>query len=153
MVIRDENNFVKMVAKMIEGLDYQNVHMQEGKSSAIDITADKDGETYCFKCQYDIDAVGAGKVQALIDEYKSSNYDKAVFVTNSSFISAAKKVSEENGIILWDRNTIDRLYVGVSEPLEETVHEKASGGYGVLIAVIAVIVLIAAAAIYYFFFR
>ena len=108
MVINDKNNFVSMVARLLKGLGYSDVK-ENTADSAIDITAVKDGEKYCFKCRYDIDAIGSSYIKDFAAA--SGNYDKRVFVTNSSFLSAAKKLGEEQGIILWDRNTIDRMYI------------------------------------------
>ena len=138
MVINDKNNFVSMVARLLKGLGYSDVK-ENAADSAIDITAVKDGEKYCFKCRYDIAAA-------------SGNYDKRVFVTNSSFLSAAKKLGEEQGIILWDRNTIDRMYIGVSDSLEDR-REVVNGSKApyIIAGVIAAVVIIAV--VYWFMFK
>ncbi|MGN0379864.1 MAG: restriction endonuclease [Butyrivibrio sp.] len=149
MVINDKNNFKPMIVKLLNGLGYENVRENTG-DSAIDITAEKDGEKYGFRCKYDIDAIGEKEMDAVVAV--AGNYDKAVYVTNSSFISGAKKKGEANGILLWDRNTIDRMSIPMAEKIDdEVVKEKKS--HTALIVTIILIVLIAAAVAYWYFFK
>lgn len=150
MIINDKNNFVPIVVKLLKGLGYANVKETGEQSKNIDITAEKDGEKYCFKCRYDIDAIGEKAIDEL--EKASSGYDKAVFVTNSSFLSSAKKKGEAAGILLWDRNTVDRLTISVSENLEDKV-EVVRHHRAVFIVIAVILILAAAAAAYWFYFR
>lgn len=117
MVINDEKNFVPMIARMLKGLKYQNVQVIKGEPKAVDITAEKDGVKYCFGCAYAIDAIGEKKIQEFVEASRSLNCDVNVFVTNSSFLAHAKRRGEEARIELWDRNTVDRLAIGVAESL------------------------------------
>ena len=149
MVINDKNNFKPMIVKLLNGLGYENVRENTG-DSAIDITAEKDGEKYGFRCKYDIDAIGEKEMDAVVAV--AGNYAKAVYVTTSSFISGAKKKGEANGILLWDRNTIDRMSIPMAEKIDdEVVKEKKS--HTALIVTIILIVLIAAAVAYWYFFK
>lgn len=145
MKINNAANFTQIIVKLLKCLGYTEV--KEVSEDGIDITARKDNETYCFKCQYDIDAIGEKKMQSLCDAFKKGKYDKAVFVTNSSFISSAKKLGEKEGVLLWDRNTVDRMAIGISESLEDEVAEPKRYtrmfigiGAGVLLLVAAVMV-------------
>ncbi len=52
MVINDRKNFISIITKLLEGLEYENISKLDGEKSLIDITAEKDGEKYCFKCRY-----------------------------------------------------------------------------------------------------
>ena len=154
MKINNADNFTHIIVKLLKGLGYEDVKETNPAKDGVDIVAGKDGETYCFKCQYDIDAVGAGKVEALAKAFKAGKYDKAVLVTNSSFISAAKKMGESEGILLWDRNTVDRLSIGISESLEDKVAEpKKKPGFILLIVIALIVLLIVAAAVWCLFFR
>lgn len=150
MIINDKNNFVPIVVRLLNGLGYKNVKETGDQSEYIDITAEKDGEKYCFKCRYDIDAIGEKAVGEL--EKAASGYDKAVFVTNSSFLSSAKKKGEAAGILLWDRNTVDRLTISVSENIEDKV-EVVKHHRAVFVVIVIVLLLAAAAAAYWFYFR
>lgn len=149
MIINDKNNFVSIVVRLLVGLGYQDVTQTGEETKAIDITAKKDGEKYCFKCRYDIDAIGEKAVEEL--EKASTGYDKAVYVTNSSFLSSAKKRGEAAGILLWDRNTVDRLTISVSENLEDKVDPPKSSK--ALYVILILILLVAAVAVYWFFFK
>ena len=151
MIINDKNNFVSIVARLLKGLGYVNVK-ENAQGSPIDITAEKDDEKYCFKCQYDIDAVSAKNVESFAVAAKEAGYNNKIFVTNSSFISAAKKKGEEEGVTLWDRNTMDRLYIGVSDNLEDKVEPVKRSKAGYIVAVV-VILLIVAALVYWFFIK
>lgn len=151
MIINDKKNFVPIVARLLTGLGYTNVKENE-EGSLIDITADKDGERWCFKCRYDIDAISASNISEFASAAKSAGYDNRVYVTNSSFLSAAKRTGEENGVVLWDRNTIDRLYIVVSDNLEDKVELPRRSKAGYIIAAV-VVVLLALAAAYWFFLR
>lgn len=147
MVINDKEQFIPIIEKMLVALGFENVTAVGGK--AYDLTAVKEGEKYCFKCTYEIDAVGEKKVSALIDAAKADKFDKMVYVTNSSFISSAKKKGDAEGVLLWDRNTVDRMAIGIADqPLVEEVVEKKSM-LPVLIPV-AVVILLAILAVVYF---
>ena len=148
MKINNAANFTQIVVKLLKCLGYTDV--KEVSEDGIDITASKDNEKYCFKCQYDIDAIGEKKMQSLCDAFKKGKYDKAVFVTNSSFISSAKKLGEKEGILLWDRNTVDRMAIGISESLEDEVAEPKRYA-GMFIGIGAAVLLAVAAALVYFF--
>lgn len=151
MIIRDENNFLSIIKRMLEALGYEKVEEHTGK--VYDLSAVKDNEKYCFKCRYDIDAISEQKMQALVDGTKDQNFDKVVFVTNSSFISSAKKLGEKEGVILWDRNTIDRMLIGVKEDITEEVFEEKRSFKGAVVAIIAVVLIGLAGFAYYYFFR
>lgn len=148
MVINDKNNFNSIIVKMLNGLGYENVKENTG-DSAIDITAEKDGERYGFRCRYDIDAIGEKEMDVLVEA--SGNYDKAVYVTNSSFISGAKKKGEANGILLWDRNTIDRMSIPMAEKLDDEVVPEKKNHTALVVIIVLVLAVIAALAYWYFF--
>lgn len=151
MIIRDAENFLPIIKKLLIALGYQNVEKQEGKG--IDFTATKDGEKYCFKCSYEIDAVGERKITELIESAKGGNYDHMVYITNSSFISSAKKKGDAAGVLLWDRNTVDRMAIGIADqPLEDEPVEKPSPLRYIIPIAIAVVLIVAAAVVYFTFF-
>ena len=153
MKINNADNFTHIIVKLLKGLNYENIKETNPVKTGFDIVAEKDGVSYCFKCQYDMDAISEKKMTELCEAYKDSNYDKAVFVTNSSCISAAKKKGESEGILLWDRNTVDRLAIGISESLEDKVVPQ-KGNKGLAIAVMAAVAALVIAVIVYFaFFR
>lgn len=148
MKINNAANFTQIIVKLLKCLGYTDV--KEVSEDGIDITASKDNEKYCFKCQYDIDAIGEKKMQSLCDAFKKGKYDKAVFVTNSSFISSAKKLGEKEGVLLWDRNTVDRMAIGISESLEDEIAEPKRYT-GMIVGIGAAVFLVVAAALVYFF--
>ncbi len=154
MKINNANNFTHIIAKLLRGLGYEDVTEVNPAKEGVDIVASKEGVKYCFKCQYDIDAVGEKKVEALIKAFRNGKYDKAVFVTNSSFISAAKRRGESEGVLLWDRNTVDRLSISIAESLEDKVApQRQKPSLLVWVFVALAVLLLIAAGVYYFVFR
>lgn len=152
MIINDRSHFVPMIIKLLTGLGYENV--SECEKENIDITATKAGEKYCFRCRYDIDAIGEKYINDFSKAAKAGGYDKAVFVTNSSFISAAKKRGDADGILLWDRNTIDRLSIGVPMSIQDRpVAKKKKKGLAIIIALAVVAIAIIGFEYWYFFIK
>lgn len=151
MIIKEKSAFLPFIIKMLNSLGYEQVEKASGKS--YDITANKDGKKYCFKCQYDIDAVSERSMLDLVEGSSGENFDERVFVTNSSFISAAKKVGDRAGVQLWDRNTVDRMCIGVKDEIDDIEIEESSSKIGAIAGAVVVLLLIAAAAVYFFLFR
>lgn len=149
MIINSEENFVPMIAKLLKGLKYENIKVNEGEAPAVDITAEKDEIKYSFKCQYDIDAIREKYIQKFVDATKRTETEKAVFVTNSSFLSSAKNLGEKEGILLWDRNHVDRLAIGISEKLEDSMPEEKSST-GIITFAILILLLCLAAGLYFY---
>lgn len=150
MVIREKKNFKSMIIRMLTALGYDNVQPYDGEG--IDITAVKNQEKYCFKCRYDIDAIGEKKISDFIEKARNAGFDHMIYVTNSSFISGAKKKGERENVELWDRNTLDRMTIGIAdEPLEDEAPVKVRRT-GLFILLAAVVFVLAAAAVYYFLF-
>ena len=147
MIIRDKDNFLPLIAKILTALNYDKVEMHTGKP--YDITAVKDDKKYCFKWQYDIDAVGTAAMKEFVDGTKDMSHDARAFITNSSFISGAKKLGDEAGVLLWDRNTLDRMSIGIKENIVEDVQEETKSGKGLLTGIIIAVVAIAAIAAYF----
>ena len=105
MIIHDKNNYVDMMYKVLEALGYQDLK-KNSDESVVNILAKKAGKIYAFACRYDIDAISGPAMEEFVEAVKKPGIDVAVFMTNSSFSSAAKKAGEAAGIELWDRNYI-----------------------------------------------
>lgn len=149
MIIHDKNNYVDMMARILEALGYQDVKQNSG-DNLVAITAKKDGRTYAFACRYDIDAISGSVMEAFIDAAKKPGVDVLVFMTNSSFSSAAKKAGEAAGVELWDRNHIDRISIGVDVEFEQpVVKRKSSRKIYIAVAAVVAVILIAALVLYF----
>ncbi len=149
MIIHDKNNYVDMMIRILEALGYQEVK-KNGGDNIVAITAKKEGRTYAFACRYDIDAISGSTMEAFIGAAKKPGVDVMVFMTNSSFSSAAKKAGETAGVELWDRNYIDRISIGVDVEFEQPVVKRRSSKK-IYIAVAAVIAVILVAALVLYF--
>ncbi len=149
MIIRDKNNYVDMMYKILEALGYEELK-KNADGSVVNLTAQKNGKTYAFACRYDIDAISGAAMEEFIDAVNKPGIDVPVFMTNSSFSSAAKKTGEAAGIELWDRNYIDRMSISVDVELEKPVVKKSSSKKTyIVVAVVIVAIIIAALALYF----
>lgn len=80
----------------------------------VDILADKDGIKYAFQCKNystplgntPVQEVGAGKVY-----YKCH---VGVVMTNSTFTKGAIELAKATGVLLWDGNTIEKMFSNVN---------------------------------------
>ena len=54
---------------------------------------------------------------------------------------------------LWDRNTIDRMSIGVMDTFKDEKPEEKKSGKGLYVVFAIILILAAAAAAYYFFLR
>ena len=151
MYFTNSKGLVDFVSDMLISIGYEKVEMASGKP--YDITAVKDDRKYCFKCQHDIDAISEKKMLELVEGTANTDFDERVFVTDSSFISSAKKLGDREGILLWDRNTVDRMYIAVKEKFPEPVYEDTKNTKGLIIGIATVVILAIAAAAYFFIIR
>ncbi len=149
MIINDKDNYTEIMARFISALGYTDVK-SAGNDSVVSMVAKKDGKIYAFACRYDIDAISGAAMEEFIRAAKKPEVDVLVFMTNSSFSSAAKKAGDAAGVELWDRNYIDRIAIGVDARLEEPVYkEESHKKVYIAVAVVAVIVLAAAVVLYF----
>lgn len=149
MIIHDKNNYVDMMARILEALGYQDVKQNSG-DNLVAIIAKKDGKAYAFACRYDIDAISGSVMEAFIDAAKKPGVDVLVFMTNSSFSSAAKKAGEAAGVELWDRNHIDRISIGVDVEFEQpVVKRKSNRKIYIAVAAVVAVILVAALVLYF----
>lgn len=79
-------------------------------------------------------------MKEFVDGTKDMSHDARAFITNSSFISGAKKLGDEAGVLLWDRNTLDRMSIGIKENIVEDVQEETKSGKGLLTGIIIAVV-------------
>lgn len=149
MIINDKDNYTEIMTRFVSALGYTDVK-SAGNDSVVSIVAKKDGKVYAFACRYDIDAISGAAMEEFIRTAKKPGVDVLVFMTNSSFSSAAKKAGDAAGVELWDRNYIDRIAIGVDARLEEPVYKEVSHRkVYIAVAVVAVIVLAAAVVLYF----
>lgn len=149
MIIHDKNNYVDMMYKVLEALGYQDLK-KNSDESVVNILAKKAGKIYAFACRYDIDAISGPAMEEFVEAVKKPGIDVAVFMTNSSFSSAAKKAGEAAGIELWDRNYIDRMAIGVDVELEKPVIKKSSSNKTYVVLIAAVVIVLVVALLVYF---
>lgn len=83
--------------------------IKQTKSSGdhgVDITAEKDGQTYAVQCKKYGGTVGNEAVQEIYTGKQIYGKDVAVIITNSKFSTQAMDEGHSLGIQLWDRAKI-----------------------------------------------
>ena len=149
MIINNKDNYIGMMAELVEALGYKDIK-QNGNDSPISITAKKNGKLYGFVCRYAIDAIKEKEMEEFIDACAKAKIDVPVFMTNSSFASSAKKVAEVKGVQLWDRNYIDRIAIGVDIRFDRSEPKKDSHKTFYIATVVVVTLILACAMLVYF---
>ncbi len=149
MIINNKDNYIDMMAKLVEALGYKDIKKNDN-DSAISITAKKDGKLYGFVCRYDIDAIKGKAMEEFIEACNKAKIDVPVYMTNSSFASSAKKLADAEGVLLWDRNYIDRIAIGVDVAFDRSEPKKTSHtAFYITIAVLVTLILAATVVIYF----
>jgi hypothetical protein len=106
----DGREFENFCADLLKNNGFENVEVTSGSGDyGVDIFAEKDGITYAIQCKCYSSNIGNKAVQEI---FSGKNYYKkhiAVVLTNQYFTSAAKKTAEHTGVVLWDRDYLDKL--------------------------------------------
>lgn len=82
-----------------------------GKSGdfGVDILAKKGVRTYAIQCKRYSDKVGQDAVRQIMMGQMRYKSDVAVVMTNSFLTSGAINIARQNGVQVWDRNTIENM--------------------------------------------
>ena len=121
-------DFEVYVAMILQQIGFVNVQLTKGSGDqGVDIIAEKDGVKYAFQCKRYDKPVGSKAVQEVFAGKFFYHCHAAVVVTNNYFTQSAKELSNENGVVLWDRDKLNSLIYSIqssSERDEENLGEK-----------------------------
>lgn len=103
-------DFEKVSKQLLEknGFDNVNVTKASGDYGA-DVIAYKDGIKYAIQCKKYSSKVGVNAVQEVIAAKSMYKCHVGVVLTNNYFTPNAKKLAEENGVLLWDIEKLQQL--------------------------------------------
>lgn len=102
--------FEEYARNLLIKLNYTNV--QKTKASGdfgIDLLAEKDNITYAIQCKLYSSKLGNDCVQEAYAGKQYYDKDLAVVLTNSTFTTGAIELAKKTGVVLWDRDVLDKM--------------------------------------------
>lgn len=103
-------DFENFCAEILEHNAFTNVSVTSGSSDqGIDILAEKSGIKYGIQCKCYSSSVGNKAVQEALAGRSYYGCHVGAVLTNQYFTQSAKELAERAGILLWDRDELQRL--------------------------------------------
>jgi len=105
-------DFEIFVAQILRGIGFSNIQLTKGSGDqGVDIIAERDGIKYAVQCKRYSQAVGNKAVQEVFAGKSFYHCHVGVVVTNNYFTQSAKELARENGVVLWNRDFLNK-YIG-----------------------------------------
>lgn len=103
-------DFENFCAEILEHNAFTNVSVTSGSSDqGIDVLAEKSGIKYGIQCKCYSSSVGNKAVQEALAGRSYYGCHVGAVLTNQYFTQSAKELAERAGILLWDRDELQRL--------------------------------------------
>jgi restriction system protein len=116
--------FEDRIAMLLKDNGWAKVKVTGGSGDqGVDITAEKDGETWVIQCKRYKDAIAPGIVREMVGTKRLHQADRAVLATTSSFTAQGKTHAKQGSIDLWDGNTLAQMIAQ-----REAAHSPAISG-------------------------
>ena len=103
-------DFEKYLRVHFENLGYKVKLTPDTNDYGADLLVTRGSERMVIQAKRYAGKVGNKAVQEVIGALHYYNCNKAMVVTNSFFTPNAKKMAEKCDVILWDRNTLKKLF-------------------------------------------
>lgn len=104
------HEFEYFCADILRKNGFTDVDVTKGSGDqGIDILAFKDGVKYGIQCKCYSNDVGNKAVQEAFSGKTFYNCHVAAVLTNRYFTRSAQELSESNGVLLWDRNWLNKM--------------------------------------------
>ena len=101
--------FEVYVSKILSKMGFCNIGLTKGSGDqGVDILAEKDRIKYAIQCKRYSSPVGNKAVQEVFAGVSFYHCHIGVVVTNNYFTNAAKELAYENGVVLWDKDFLDK---------------------------------------------
>ncbi|MEG0592748.1 MAG: restriction endonuclease [Coprobacillus sp.] len=102
--------FEEYVKEILIRNSYKNVELTKRTGDyGVDILAEYKGIKYAIQCKKYAKPVGVAAVQQAYTGCEYYGCDEAVVVTNNRFTNQAIQLSQSNGVILWDKDILNKL--------------------------------------------
>ncbi len=102
--------FEEYTANLLKKLNYTNVSVTSSSNDyGIDVLAEKNGIKYAIQCKLYSQPVGNKAVQEAFSGKNFYNCHIAVVLTNNTFTENAKNLAKSNGVLLWDKDILQKM--------------------------------------------
>lgn len=109
--------FEVYVSKILSKMGFCNIGLTKGSGDqGVDIIAEKDRIKYAIQCKRYSNPVGNKAVQEIFAGVSFYHCHIGVVVTNNYFTNAAKELAYENGVVLWDKDFLDKYASLIEKP-------------------------------------
>ncbi len=106
----DGVEFEEFVADLMRRMGYRIESMTKASGDfGADIIATMNGQRIAVQCKRYSSGVGVKAIQEVVASTSHYDCDGAIAVTSSYFTRGAVELANDNGVILWDRETLIRL--------------------------------------------
>ena len=106
----DGHQFENYCAELLRKLGYSKVEVTKGSGDqGVDIIAEKGGVSYAIQCKRYSSVLGNTPVQEVHAGKEVYKCDVGVVLTNQYFTSGAKELAKATGVLLWDRDELQRM--------------------------------------------
>ena len=104
------HDFEYLCADILKRNGFSRVKVTQGSGDqGIDIIAYKNGLKYGIQCKRYSKNVGNKAVQEVYAGKTFYSCDVAAVITNQYFTKSALELAERNGVLLWDRNQLNKF--------------------------------------------
>ena len=102
--------FEQFCSELLKKNGFINVKTTSGSGdNGVDILAEKDSVTYAIQCKCYSQNIGNKAVQEIYSRKDFYKRHVGIVMTNQYFTPSAKEAAERTGIILWDRDYVEKL--------------------------------------------
>ena len=109
-------DFELYVAQMLGRIGFYNIQTTKGSGDqGVDILAEKEDMKYAFQCKRYDKPVGNKAVQEVFAGKFYYHCHVAIVVTNNYFTQSAKDLAHENGVVLWDKDFLNKCILCENE--------------------------------------
>lgn len=109
--------FEKYVAQILNKMGFCNIRLTKGSGDqGVDILAEKDRIRYAVQCKRYSNPVGNKAVQEIFAGVSFYHCHVGIVATNNYFTKSAKELAYENGVVLWDKDFLDKYAVLIGKP-------------------------------------
>lgn len=104
------HEFEHFIAALLRNLGYESVEVTPGSGDqGVDVLAEKDSVRYAIQCKCYSSDLGNGPVQEVNTGKVIYQCHVGVVVTNRYFTQGAKDAAKATGILLWDRDRLQKM--------------------------------------------
>ena len=110
----DGHRFEYWCSDLLKANGFEKVSVTPGSGDqGVDILAEKDGIRYAIQCKRYSSDLGNTPIQEVTAGKTFYGCHVGVVMTNQHFTSSAVALAKKTGVLLWDRDTLDRMLANI----------------------------------------